>query len=223
MTWVRLPSLPGYMYKCKILMEIGETIGTVAKLDLNTDSRIQGHFTGLVVYVDLDKPLFARLESLKQASVNNEGSGKEGVSYEHWVLVERNSWWKPRDTRMAGDGFLGKKEEGSRFSALISLDNKDERFGDKEKILGLTEAISPTGSKGFEKSRGNKPIALKENDGPLKERVNKVLVENTGLNNSFIIQELGQGFGSIMVDRGHIPTNMDQAMCNTPNPYPSLK
>lgn len=50
--------------------------------------------------------------------------------------MERNSWWKPRDTRMAGDGFLAEKEEGSRFRALIPLDNKDERFGDKEKTLG---------------------------------------------------------------------------------------
>ncbi|MBA0645547.1 hypothetical protein Goklo_013636 [Gossypium klotzschianum] len=121
MTWVRLPGLPGYMYKCKILMEIVGTIGTVAKLDLNTDSRIQGHFAGLVVYVDLDKPLVSQI-------LINDIFQK--------VLVERNSWWRPRDTRMAGDGFLAKKEEGSQFRALISLDNKDERFGDKEKTLG---------------------------------------------------------------------------------------
>lgn len=61
MTWVRLPGLPSYMYKCKILMEIVGTIGTVAKLDLNTDSRIREHFAGLVVYVDLDKPLVSQI------------------------------------------------------------------------------------------------------------------------------------------------------------------
>lgn len=61
MTWVRLPGLPSYMYKCKILMEIVGTIRTVAKLDLNTDSRIREHFAGLVVYVDLDKPLVSQI------------------------------------------------------------------------------------------------------------------------------------------------------------------
>ncbi|XP_016700177.1 uncharacterized protein [Gossypium hirsutum] len=62
MTWIRLPGLPGYMYKRNILKEIGGTIGKVAKLDLNTDSRIRGHFARLAVYVNLDKPLISQIQ-----------------------------------------------------------------------------------------------------------------------------------------------------------------
>ncbi|PPS16649.1 hypothetical protein GOBAR_AA03940 [Gossypium barbadense] len=39
MSWIRLPGLLGYMYKCKILVEIGGVIGRVAKLDMNTGNK----------------------------------------------------------------------------------------------------------------------------------------------------------------------------------------
>ncbi|MBA0876156.1 hypothetical protein Goshw_028075 [Gossypium schwendimanii] len=101
MTWIRLPGLPGYMYKRNILKEIEGTIGKVAKLDLNTDSRIRGHFAQLAVYVNLDKP-YKHLKDVclnrgSKTSVENkmqplglssvatsmidEGLGEEGGSY----------------------------------------------------------------------------------------------------------------------------------------------
>ncbi|MBA0736395.1 hypothetical protein Gogos_009954, partial [Gossypium gossypioides] len=57
MSWIRLLGLPGYLYKCKILTEIGGMVGKVAKLDLHIDSMTRGRFARIVVYVNLDKPL----------------------------------------------------------------------------------------------------------------------------------------------------------------------
>ncbi|KAA3472094.1 leucine-rich repeat receptor-like protein kinase PEPR2 [Gossypium australe] len=57
LAWIRLLGLPGFLYKKKILEEIGGTIGKVVRLDFNTDSRIRGQFARMAVYINLDKPL----------------------------------------------------------------------------------------------------------------------------------------------------------------------
>lgn len=61
MAWIQLLGLPRFLYKRKILEEIGGTIGKVVRLDFNTDSRITGHFARIAVYVNLDKPLIAQV------------------------------------------------------------------------------------------------------------------------------------------------------------------
>ncbi|MBA0668035.1 hypothetical protein Goklo_001015 [Gossypium klotzschianum] len=61
MTWIRFPGLPGYLYKYKILAEIGEMVGKVVKLDMNIDSRMGGCFNRLVVYVNLERPLVSQI------------------------------------------------------------------------------------------------------------------------------------------------------------------
>ncbi|PPE00605.1 hypothetical protein GOBAR_DD02386 [Gossypium barbadense] len=55
--WIRLPGLSGFLYKRRILEEIGGMIGKVAKLDFNTDSRMRGKFVQMAIYVNLDKLL----------------------------------------------------------------------------------------------------------------------------------------------------------------------
>lgn len=59
MSWIRLPSLPGYFYKWKILIEIGETVGKVAKFDMNTNNKVGGRFARLAIYINLDQPLIS--------------------------------------------------------------------------------------------------------------------------------------------------------------------
>ncbi|PPD78568.1 hypothetical protein GOBAR_DD24486 [Gossypium barbadense] len=61
MAWIRFPGLPGYLYNHKIITEIGEMVGKVVKLDMNTDSRTRGRFARMVVYVDLEKPLVSHI------------------------------------------------------------------------------------------------------------------------------------------------------------------
>ncbi|PPR83483.1 hypothetical protein GOBAR_AA37232 [Gossypium barbadense] len=57
MAWIRFSALPSYLYNHKIITEIGELVGKVVKLDLNTDSRTRGYFARLAVYVNLETPL----------------------------------------------------------------------------------------------------------------------------------------------------------------------
>lgn len=61
MLWIRFSGPLGYMYKHKILVEIGGLVGKVTKLDLNIDNRIRGRFTRMAVYVNLDKPLVSQI------------------------------------------------------------------------------------------------------------------------------------------------------------------
>ncbi|KAH1090722.1 hypothetical protein J1N35_017979 [Gossypium stocksii] len=61
MAWIRFPALPSYLYNHKIITEIGELVGKVVKLDMNTDSRTRGHFARMVVYFNLEKPLVSQI------------------------------------------------------------------------------------------------------------------------------------------------------------------
>ncbi|KAA3487250.1 GroES-like zinc-binding alcohol dehydrogenase family protein [Gossypium australe] len=61
MAWIRFPGLPGYLYKHKILAEIGEMVRKVVKLDMNTDSRMRGHFAQMAVSVNLERPLVSQI------------------------------------------------------------------------------------------------------------------------------------------------------------------
>ncbi|KAK5845578.1 hypothetical protein PVK06_001769 [Gossypium arboreum] len=146
MSWIRLPDLPGYLYKWKILVEIGGMIGKVSKLDMNTDNKARGRFARMAVYVNLDRPLvfqilingriqkveyeflpmvcfqcgryghvkeactFRASESITgkepppfEISPENhnkavDGTGEKGDSYGLWMLVERKSRRKFRDS-----------------------------------------------------------------------------------------------------------------------------
>ncbi|KAH1039642.1 hypothetical protein J1N35_041385 [Gossypium stocksii] len=61
LAWIRLLGLPGYLYKKKIIEEIGGTTGKVVRLDFNTDSRIKGRFARMAIFINLDKPLIAQV------------------------------------------------------------------------------------------------------------------------------------------------------------------
>lgn len=57
LAWIRLPGLSGFLYKRRILEEIGGMIGKVVRLDFNTNSRTRGRFARMAVYINLDRPL----------------------------------------------------------------------------------------------------------------------------------------------------------------------
>ncbi|PPD84300.1 hypothetical protein GOBAR_DD18758 [Gossypium barbadense] len=61
MVWVRLPGLSGFLYKRQILEEIRGLIGTVTKLDFQTDKGSRGNFARTVVCIDLIKPLVSQI------------------------------------------------------------------------------------------------------------------------------------------------------------------
>ncbi|KAK5811980.1 hypothetical protein PVK06_027374 [Gossypium arboreum] len=58
---IRLPGLPGYLYKRQIIEAIGGVIGKVVKLDLQADNRTRGRFARLVVFINLDEPLTSKV------------------------------------------------------------------------------------------------------------------------------------------------------------------
>ncbi|KAG8500476.1 hypothetical protein CXB51_002741 [Gossypium anomalum] len=59
--WIRFPALPNYLYNRKIITEIGELVGKVVNLDMNTNSRARGRFARMAVYVNLEKPLVSQI------------------------------------------------------------------------------------------------------------------------------------------------------------------
>lgn len=61
MAWIKLPRLPGYMYRQQILREIGSLVGKVAKIYFNTDNKTRGRFARLAMYVNLDAPLVSQI------------------------------------------------------------------------------------------------------------------------------------------------------------------
>ncbi|PPE01721.1 hypothetical protein GOBAR_DD01257 [Gossypium barbadense] len=70
---LKLSSLLGFMYKRRILEEVGGLVGKVVKFDLNTDSKTRGRFARMVVFIYLNKPL------VSQVMVNGE---LQNVEYE---------------------------------------------------------------------------------------------------------------------------------------------
>ncbi|PPR91943.1 hypothetical protein GOBAR_AA28741 [Gossypium barbadense] len=80
MAWIRLLALLSYLYNRKIITEIGEFVGKVVKLDMNTNSRTRGQFARMAVYVNLEKPLvsqilaWGRLDHEAQVEGNQQGS-----------------------------------------------------------------------------------------------------------------------------------------------------
>ncbi|XP_016675275.1 uncharacterized protein [Gossypium hirsutum] len=61
MAWIQLLGLLSFLYKRRVLEEIGGTIGKVVKMDFNTDRRTKGRFAQMAVYVNLKNPLVSQV------------------------------------------------------------------------------------------------------------------------------------------------------------------
>ncbi|MBA0630553.1 hypothetical protein Godav_002640 [Gossypium davidsonii] len=61
MAWISFPGLPGFLYRKRILEEIGNLVGQVVKLDIKTDSGARGQFARMAVSIDLEKPLTSQV------------------------------------------------------------------------------------------------------------------------------------------------------------------
>ncbi|MBA0554129.1 hypothetical protein Golob_013254 [Gossypium lobatum] len=83
LAWIRLPGLPSFMYKWRILEAIGGLVGNVVKLDLNTDSKTKCRFARMDVFVDLNKAI------ISQVMVNGE---LQSVEYEDHLLFLWKIW-----------------------------------------------------------------------------------------------------------------------------------
>ncbi|KAL4384083.1 hypothetical protein GQ457_15G013120 [Hibiscus cannabinus] len=61
LAWVRLPGLPIMCYKRSMLEAIGSRIGSVVKLDFQTDNGRRGRFTRMAVKINLRCPLVSKI------------------------------------------------------------------------------------------------------------------------------------------------------------------
>ncbi|KAA3474250.1 GroES-like zinc-binding alcohol dehydrogenase family protein [Gossypium australe] len=61
LVWIRLPRMPECMFTKILLRFIGNAIGTIEKIDRNTNSTFGGQFVRLAIFIDLGKQLVSKL------------------------------------------------------------------------------------------------------------------------------------------------------------------
>ncbi|KAL4366348.1 hypothetical protein GQ457_05G002760 [Hibiscus cannabinus] len=61
MAWIRLPGLPLTLYKRSFIEAIGNQIGSMIKIDSQTDNGCRGRFARLAVSLNLHRPLVSKL------------------------------------------------------------------------------------------------------------------------------------------------------------------
>ncbi|MBA0554540.1 hypothetical protein Golob_013637 [Gossypium lobatum] len=176
MSWIRFPGLPSYMYKRKILVEMGGMVSKIVKLDMNTDNIVKGRFARMVVYVNLDRyghmkdvgpfRLFApysrkNLTSsellLESGNMTGDGTGENNETYGPWMLVEKKSQRKSRNPSQIDTKIKTKKNKGSRFKALTEMENivgikasdRDENMDDDGVSLESGSTFSNDGNNEF--------------------------------------------------------------------------
>ncbi|MBA0853993.1 hypothetical protein Goshw_024710 [Gossypium schwendimanii] len=145
---IHLPGIPRYMYKRKILWEIGGMVGKVAKLDFNTDIRVRGRFARMAIYVNLDKPL------VSQVLINGV---LQRIEYEYLPIVCFFMWPLRTCKGNLSKGFShpSASDEGNS-NALETL---MEKYGHQweriwlEVVLGRNGAGPLKGTKTFESER----------------------------------------------------------------------
>ncbi|MBA0646444.1 hypothetical protein Goklo_014409, partial [Gossypium klotzschianum] len=104
-------------------------------------------FPNKVLDPNVEKETLPSISTLVDSMIANEGKREVGGSYRPWMLVKKNSRCKSRELRVIGAGNQMRKFEGSRFSALIYLDNDMDELGDGDKNLG-GQAYNKLGLKG---------------------------------------------------------------------------
>ncbi|MBA0739408.1 hypothetical protein Gogos_012685 [Gossypium gossypioides] len=147
MSWIRLLGFPSYIYKRKILIEIWGVIGRVAKLDMNTDNknsvseiwslangcfhcRRYGHVKEACPYKSTDPNTGKEMSTSDSSPISRnmviDRTGEKSESFGPWMLVEKKSQHKSRESRYLGIKNSTKNIEGSRFRALIDSDINEE-------------------------------------------------------------------------------------------------
>ncbi|KAK8513602.1 hypothetical protein V6N12_052779 [Hibiscus sabdariffa] len=59
--WIRLPGLPVTFYKRSLITALGECIGSVLKLDYQTETGCRGKFARMAVRINLNQPLVSKI------------------------------------------------------------------------------------------------------------------------------------------------------------------
>ncbi|MBA0738408.1 hypothetical protein Gogos_011770, partial [Gossypium gossypioides] len=61
LTWIHFSRLPGFLYKRRVLEEIINLVGKVAKLDIKIESGVRARVARMTVFMDLEKPFTSQI------------------------------------------------------------------------------------------------------------------------------------------------------------------
>ncbi|MBA0549938.1 hypothetical protein Golob_020931 [Gossypium lobatum] len=191
MTWIRLPGLLGFLYKRKILEEIGGFIGRVVKLDYNRNSR-NGHMKALCPHSveNLDHP-----REKEVVSVGNI-EGKEEEAFGPWMVVNQKSCVNGVSGQNKRIGETDMAKHGPRLEGVVATSSLGGSSVGVELGLVLGDSVlHQEGQSTFNMVYNNFPVSGQNNkvhlDSEIAENSDpkiKNLSEGSGLG------ELGEGY-----------------------------
>ncbi|MBA0741962.1 hypothetical protein Gogos_015079, partial [Gossypium gossypioides] len=90
-----------HLYNWKILLEIGELVGKVVRLDFNTDNRARAlcPTAKMVVVEEGEQSAGARIEK-SDAATESTDREVDSVNYGPWMLVEKKLRQKSKEDRV---------------------------------------------------------------------------------------------------------------------------
>ncbi|KAI9098385.1 hypothetical protein K1719_025010 [Acacia pycnantha] len=121
--WVRFPDLPAPLFDKKFLLNLGNSIGKVIRLDVHTGNRARGKFSRMCVELDLTKPLIpegnhsgSRFSILRDEAGDNQGDVrvKEKAKNSGGSVRAQKEGGTSKQTRpVRGPGLKGDRRKGS--------------------------------------------------------------------------------------------------------------
>ncbi|KAH1131415.1 hypothetical protein J1N35_002793 [Gossypium stocksii] len=233
LAWIRLPGLPGHLYKKKIIEEIGSTIGKVVRLDFNTDSRIRGRFARMAAYINLDKPLVAQvIVNDRNQKVGYEAlpticfsCGKYGHTKELCVVLKLD----PRPEKLTMSDGQTTMEEGERtatFGPWMVVERKSRRnFRNTGPIRAENKEKTKSGSRfgALAIKEGRADLGKehdKGNEGDVAVFQGKLKVAELG-GQKISFRDISKDnknsrLGGVILDNGSFNSNMTDPISNEP-------
>ncbi|PPD84026.1 hypothetical protein GOBAR_DD19036 [Gossypium barbadense] len=211
--WIHIPSLSGAFYKRSILRAIGELVGKVVKIVLQTDKRVRGQFTRFVVQVRVANRIHrVEYESLPMICFS---CGTYGHMRENYTKVH-NTESMEEELDTANENFLRMKQQPeistqeqsnqeTRSTKDIMRGNQGSGFGSRRK--GMNGELL-TGGRGLKINRGK---GLKKQDVDVKAFGFRQAV--SGTQKEVDLRNKGPGVitGGLKMDNGS-KNNQDQCL-----------
>ncbi|KAL4291217.1 hypothetical protein GQ457_14G013430 [Hibiscus cannabinus] len=142
--WVRLPGLPFRYYTRSLFRHIADLIGTVVKIDYNTEAGERGKFARLALLVDLSKPLLSciRIDGSLQRL---EYEGLQNICYDCGIYGHSKEYCAAFKTSLTENGCGGQLNknnveaevsEDRLFGPWMVVENRRRRTSDVSRSNG---------------------------------------------------------------------------------------
>ncbi|MBA0763310.1 hypothetical protein Gotri_012776, partial [Gossypium trilobum] len=194
MAWIRLPGLPGHLYKRKIFWEIGGMIGRVAKLDFNIDNRVRGRFARMAVYVNLGKALISQVlinGVLQKAEYEylptvTNGASKEKTqeNIRFQPLESLSDEMGPQESRPMKENNLAQKELGFALEQKTATRGPSPTGQTQQRPVSSSATLQPevelvtgvTMARAQAVTQGRQIVAISDSNGVLNPTKHSVVV-----------------------------------------------